>query len=103
MTLHRVEAVELVEIEGGDQFLGQTSPQISTSTPSPPWQGVTLQNWMPRSELPRVSRGGDQSATHITLGTTRRMAPDTPDLAGRPTLNANSPLRRDHKLNKYYH
>ena len=62
-----------------------------------------MQNWMPRSELPRVSRGGDQSATHITLGTTSRMAPDTPDLAGRPTLNANSPLRRDHKLNKYYH
>ena len=32
MTLHRVEAVELVEIEGGDQFLGQTSPQISIYT-----------------------------------------------------------------------
>ena len=31
---------------------------------------LTLQNWIPLTELPRESRGGDQSATHITLGIT---------------------------------
>ena len=45
----------------------------------------SLQNWIPRTELPRESSGGDQRATAIRLGTTRRTQPLTPDLAGKPT------------------
>ena len=48
---------------------------------------LTLQNCCPLTELPIWSSGGDQRATHITLGTTRRIGPLTPDFAGRPTCN----------------
>ncbi len=44
-----------------------------------------MQNWIPRTLLPSLSRGGDQHTMPITLGTTSRMPPETPDLAGRPT------------------
>lgn len=47
----------------------------------------TVQNWIPRTLLPSLSRGGDQHIMPITLGTTSRMPPETPDLAGRPTYN----------------
>lgn len=40
---------------------------------------------MPRTLFPRRSSGGDQHIIPITLGTTSRTAPETPDLAGRPT------------------
>lgn len=45
----------------------------------------TVQNWMPRTLLPSLSRGGDQHMTPMTLGTTSSIPPDTPDFAGRPT------------------
>ena len=47
--------------------------------------GVTVQNWMPLTLFPSLSSGGDQHMMPITLGTTNRMPPATPDLAGRPT------------------
>lgn len=46
---------------------------------------VTVQNWMPLTLLPSLSSGGDQHMMPITLGTTSRIPPATPDLAGRPT------------------
>ena len=46
---------------------------------------------MPRTEFPISSKGGDQRARPITPGMTSIMAPETPDLAGRPTVKANSP------------
>lgn len=45
----------------------------------------TVQNCIPLTELPSLSSGGDQHITPITLGTTSRIPPATPDLAGRPT------------------
>lgn len=47
----------------------------------------TVQNWIPLTELPSLSSGGDQHTMPITLGTTSRIPPDTPDLAGRPTCS----------------
>lgn len=47
----------------------------------------TVQNWIPLTELPSLSSGGDQHMMPITLGTTSRIPPDTPDLAGRPTCS----------------
>ena len=47
--------------------------------------GITVQNWMPRTLLPSLSSGGDQHMMPITLGTTSRIPPATPDLAGSPT------------------
>ena len=44
---------------------------------------------MPLTVFPLSSNGGDQSPIPMTLGITRRRAPDTPDLAGKPTLKAN--------------
>lgn len=46
---------------------------------------VTVQNWMPLTLLPSLSSGGDQHMMPITFGTTSRIPPATPDLAGRPT------------------
>lgn len=46
---------------------------------------VTVQNWMPLTLLPNLSSGGDQHMMPITLGTTSRIPPATPDFAGRPT------------------
>lgn len=40
---------------------------------------------MPRTLFPSLSKGGDQHIIPMTLGTTSRTAPETPDLAGRPT------------------
>lgn len=40
---------------------------------------------MPLTLLPNLSSGGDQHMMPITLGTTSRMPPATPDLAGSPT------------------
>lgn len=48
---------------------------------------LTVQNWIPLTEFPSLSRGGDQHMIPITLGTTNRIPPDTPDLAGRPTCS----------------
>ena len=45
----------------------------------------TLQNSMPRTELPEMSSGGDHRAMPITFGMTRSNPPHTPDLAGKPT------------------
>lgn len=50
----------------------------------------TVQNWIPLTLLPSLSSGGDQHMMPITLGTTNRMPPATPDLAGRPTLKRQS-------------
>lgn len=47
---------------------------------------LTLQNSMPRTELPDWSSGGDHKAIPITLGITSNRPPQTPDLAGRPTF-----------------
>ena len=46
---------------------------------------LTLQNCIPLTLLPRRSSGGDHTMMPQTLGTTIRMAPLTPDLAGKPT------------------
>lgn len=46
---------------------------------------ITWQKWMPRTLFPSRSKGGDQHITPMTLGTTSRTAPETPDLAGKPT------------------
>ena len=43
------------------------------------------QNCTPLQLLPRVSKDGDQQQIPMTLGTTNKMAPETPDLAGSPT------------------
>ena len=45
----------------------------------------TSQNCTPLQLFPIASNGGDHVQIHITLGMMRRMAPATPDLAGRPT------------------
>ena len=45
----------------------------------------TSQNSTPLLLFPHLSRGGDQVKIPITLGTTKRIPPATPDLAGRPT------------------
>ena len=50
-----------------------------------------LQKATPRAEFPYSSSLGANVATPITLGITKKTAPDTPDLAGKPTVNANSP------------
>lgn len=47
----------------------------------------TVQNCIPLTELPSLSSGGDQHIIPITLGTTSKIPPATPDLAGRPTYN----------------
>ena len=59
---------------------------------------ITLENCTPLTEFPRESRGGDQIPIPMTLGITRTRAPETPDLAGRPTLKANCRglFRSDH-------
>lgn len=45
----------------------------------------TLQKATPLCVLPILSRGGDHRQIPIKLGTTTIIAPDTPDLAGKPT------------------
>ena len=50
-----------------------------------------MQKRIPLTLLPSLSSGGDQHMTPITLGTTSRMPPDTPDLAGRPTWRSSTP------------
>lgn len=47
----------------------------------------TVQNCIPLTEFPSLSSGGAQHIIPITLGTTNRIPPDTPDLAGRPTCS----------------
>lgn len=56
---------------------------------------VTVQNWIPLPLLPSLSRGGDQHMMPITLGTTSRIPPATPDFAGRPTWKRRSVSERD--------
>lgn len=46
---------------------------------------ITLQNCIPLTLLPSGSSGGDQIIIPHTLGTTIKIAPLTPDLAGKPT------------------
>lgn len=46
----------------------------------------TVQNWIPLTLLPSLSRGGDQHMMPITFGTTSRIPPATPDFAGKPTF-----------------
>src|SRR6516165_8534169 len=46
---------------------------------------------MPRTELPCSSSRGDQMQIPIRPGITSISAPETPLLAGRPIVNANSP------------
>lgn len=53
----------------------------------------TVQNWIPLTLFPSLSRGGDQHMMPITLGTTSRIPPATPDLAGRPTWSRATPQR----------
>lgn len=48
---------------------------------------LTRQKATPRAVLPILSKGGDQSAKPITLGTTRIIPPLTPDFAGKPICN----------------
>ena len=45
----------------------------------------TSQNCTPLQLLPIESRGGLKQHIPITFGTTKRMAPATPDFAGNPT------------------
>lgn len=47
--------------------------------------GITLQNCIPLTLLPCWSKGGDQTIIPHTFGTTIKIAPLTPDLAGNPT------------------
>ena len=42
-----------------------------------------------RTVFPRASNGGDHIPMPMTFGTTKTKAPETPLLAGRPTLKAN--------------
>ena len=53
---------------------------------------LTSQNCIPLTLLPQWSSGGDHRHMPITLGTTSRITPDTPDLAGKPTWE-----RKSHK------
>lgn len=46
---------------------------------------ITWEKQMPRTLFPSRSKGGDQHIIPIMLGTTRRIAPEIPDLAGKPT------------------
>lgn len=46
---------------------------------------LASQKRIPRTLFPTLSSGGDQHITPMTLGTTSSIAPDTPDLAGKPT------------------
>lgn len=46
---------------------------------------LTWQKWIPLTLLPILSKGDDQHIKPMTLGTTRRIPPATPDFAGRPT------------------
>src|SRR5690348_4680050 len=46
---------------------------------------------MPRTELPCSSSRGDQTQMPISPGITSITAPETPLLAGRPMVKANSP------------
>lgn len=46
---------------------------------------ITWEKRMPRTLLPSRSKGGDQHIIPIMLGTTSRIAPEMPDLAGKPT------------------
>lgn len=48
--------------------------------------GLAWQKCIPRTLFPTLSSGGDQHMTPMTLGITSSIAPDTPDLAGKPTL-----------------
>lgn len=49
------------------------------------------QNFIPRTELPHLSSGGDHKHIPITFGITTKISPETELLAGNPTLNANFP------------
>src|SRR6476619_3429492 len=51
----------------------------------------SLHNATPRTELPSESSRGDHTHTPMTPGTTSIRPPETPLLAGRPMVNANSP------------
>ena len=68
-----------------------SSPTVSESKT---WKLYRLTNSVhnatPRTELPSASSRGDQTHTPITPGTTS-IRPETPLLAGRPMVNANSP------------
>ena len=44
-----------------------------------------MQKSTPLQEFPLLSKGGDQRQIPTVFGTTRRIHPDTPDLAGNPT------------------
>lgn len=46
---------------------------------------LASQKCIPRTLFPTLSSGGDQHITPMMLGTTSSIAPDTPDLAGKPT------------------
>jgi hypothetical protein len=52
---------------------------------------LTLQNSNPLTLLPLALTGGLYRHSPITPGITTNITPDTPLLAGKPTLNANSP------------
>ena len=65
------DGVKLVEVECSNKFLKKIKMIFWLKHWGVrAWNSLTLQNWIPLTELPRVSRGGDQSATHITLGIT---------------------------------
>ena len=61
---------------------------------------LTLQNCTPRTLFPVESSGGDQTIIPHTLGTTIKMAPDTPDLAGKPTWKNTKDTRHHHQKQK---
>lgn len=56
---------------------------------------------MPLWLFPSLSSGGERHIRPMTLGTTRRMAPDTADLAGRPTLGTKLKLRMSQRCPKF--
>lgn len=78
-TEHQRELRMLMVLKGMLRFLYWSLRTFLTSR--------TVQNWIPLTEFPSLSSGGDQHIIPITLGTTNRIPPDTPDLAGRPTYS----------------
>ena len=52
---------------------------------------------MPLQLLPQWSRGGPQQAIPMTLGTTNKIQPATPDFAGSPTYRRSFKLQNSSK------
>lgn len=84
------QIVIVMEVKKRNQFLRkyQTWHAVQSGAFCPCASSVQVHTWQnctARTLFPTRLIGGDQHITPMIFGTTKSTAPDTPDLAGRPT------------------